>query len=211
MPRNTQISGFNVAARNYQALMEAVTNLGGGDDDLSRLHSDKALTRQVAELLVGKPATRPTSTVQIIHAVNLFVEHDRSVAVGYLAGRYDDDASPDITDANFPHQRVGRETGATIHLVKFPVIGKTTEREAALKAFGDPADMDDMLALGEQYPDIQRQDPTVFFGASWDHPTGSRRVGCLDGGAGSRYCNLYWANPADQWNPSYVFAVRARR
>ncbi len=209
VPSSTQISGFNVAARNYQKLVEAVMNLGGGDEAMNLIFSDAELRHKLAELLVGQAgSTADPGTV--IGQLILTVDYGFSVEDKVVGGHYDGYVNPAITSVNFPHQREGVEK-VTLSFVKFARAGTTEERERALLVHGDPTDMHDMLATGIKYPDEQRKYPLVFLGASWVHPDGSRRVGCLGGDGDVRGCYLDWTSPQDEWYPGYVFAVRARK
>ncbi len=144
----------------------------------------------------------------IVASLELTVDHRKSVEEMLQAGGYNY-TNENITDAHFPHLREGVEA-VTIDLVKFDRAGTTAERERQLAAFGDLAEMDDMLATGVQHPDEQRKYPIVFLGSAWVHPSG-RDVGYLSGGADDRYCSLSWGDPVRLWDPSFVFAVRRRK
>ena len=207
MPKSVQVSGFDVAARNYKALANEVINLGGGDDDMNRIHTDRDVRRQLAELLVVQPASTPAGPAgTIVASLELIVDHGKSVEEMAKAGGYNYTNS-DITDVNFPHPREGEET-VMIDLVKFANSDTTAERERQLAAYGELAEMDDMLTTGIQYPDEQRKYPIVFLGSAWVDPSGDRYVGYLNGDADYRRCYLHWGDPEGQWNPRYVFAVR---
>ncbi len=145
----------------------------------------------------------------IVASLELRVDHGQSVGDMVKAGDYTY-ANSDITDAHFPHPCEGVET-VTIDLVKFGRAGTTAERERQLAAFGDLAEMDDMLTTGIQHPDEQRKHPIVFLGSAWVDPSGIRLVGYLRGGADGRRCSLDWDNPGFQWEPDGVFAVRRRK
>jgi hypothetical protein len=124
--------------------------------------------------------------------------------------RYDGYINPNITDTTFPHLRKGAET-VTIDLVKFDQSGTTAERELQLAAYGDLADMDDMLWTGASHPDKQRQYPIVFLGAAWVRSRRNRDVGCLWSGDSGRGCALDGGHPGRRWSPDCVFAVRRRK
>jgi len=206
MPKSAQVSGFDIAARNYKDLVNAVTNLGGGDDEMNRIHTDCDLRQRLAQMIVGQSV--PTSGGTVTSELTVSVDHTRTVEEMMSAGGYND-YSRNITSQNFPHQREGIEA-VTLKLIRFDRVMTTRELEQVLPSFGDPSDMDDMLALGAKFPDRQRQDLLVFLGASWVSPGGGRGVGCLRGGALFRRCGLALAGPRYRWYPCYVFAVRAR-
>lgn len=207
MPKSAQVSGFDVAARNYKDLVNEVINLGGGDDEMSRIHTDRALRRQLADLIVGSTSSAPEGT--IVATLKVVVDHGKSVEEMVKSGGYNY-ANANITGGHFPHPREGEET-VTIDLVKFDKSGTTAERERQLAAHGDLAEMDDMLALGAQHPDRQRQYPIVFLGSAWVRSGGGRLVGLLWGDRSERDCYLRWGGPDDQWDPHDVFAVRRRK
>lgn len=197
--------------RDQKASAAQLQNFFGAGDLLAQmLHTDlsKVDRAAFAALLAPWPAD---SIARIVTSVTLSIDHNPGVGAVIVAGRYNGHIHPAITDANFPHRRNGVEPDVTIHLVEFSSTGITTAREAVLQSFGDPADMDDMLAVGAQFPGLQRRYPVIFFGASWSKPHGGREVGYLNGDTKFRDCGLYWANPTAQWETSCVFAVRARK
>lgn len=208
MPKSAQVSGFDVAARNYKDLVNEVINLGGGDDEMNRIHTDRSLRRQLADLIVGNAAGGVAGGT-VVATLELTVDHGKSVEEMVKAGKYNY-ANDNITGEHFPHPREGEET-VTIDLVKFDQSGTTAERERQLATHGDLAEMDDMLALGVQHPDQQRQYPIVFLGSTWVDPRGLRSVGCLWGDGSERLCSLDWGYPDRRWPPLYVFAVRRRK
>jgi hypothetical protein len=186
----------------WNAFVDQVTAENGTPDQLYGA-SDEELKR--AAQAAARTFTDNARTGTIVGSIELTVDHSKSVKSMVRAGHYDN-----ITDSNFPHQREGVEV-VTIDLVKFDQSGTTAERERQLVAYGDSGEMDDMLALGAQHPDQQRQYPIVFLGSSWASPSGSRYVGCLWGGRSERRCRLGWDDPGDRWSPSCVFAVRRRK
>lgn len=193
MPKSAQVSGFNVAARNYQTLVNAVINIGGGDDDMNRLHTDCELRRRIAELLVGKSP---------IDTFPLTVDYGQSLAEMVAAGMYSY-ASPDITAENFP---VGSgEASVETILVQ---MERTTSDEEVLAEMGRrglrPASMVELLAFGAQYPEIQRKFMVAAFGSVWE---AGRKVGCLSSSLGDRDLCLYWLS-GDWYARDRFLAVR---
>lgn len=208
MPKSAQISGFDIAARNYKDLTNEVVNLGGGDDEMNRIHNDRNLRRQIAELIV--PQSIPAHGGKVIGQLRLsLVDHTASVGDLAAAGRYSF-VSPHITDANFSHLRKGRERDVMLDLIQFDRVMITGELDRVLPTFGEPSDMDDQLAIGIEHPDEQRKRIIVCFGASWVNPC-DRYVGRLNGGAYERYCGLFSTHPQDTWDSDCVFPVRARK
>ncbi|MBW4062124.1 hypothetical protein HJC99_06135 [Candidatus Saccharibacteria bacterium] len=196
MPKSAQVSGFNVAARNYQDLVNEVLNCGGGDDDMNRLHADRNLRRRIAELLVGKPA---------LNTYPLTIDYDRSLDAMIAAGRYDY-ASSNITVDNFPVGMGERLVNAVLVQFDHDPSDDEVTRELERLNLRD-ASMAEGLAFGATYPEIQRQFPIVFRGSVWAGPDGSRSVGYLWGRPGNRRLNLGWRS--SDWDADYRFlAVR---
>lgn len=52
-PKSEYKSGIGKAVRAFTALVEAVEDIGGGDEDIRRLETDQDLRRQLADLIVG--------------------------------------------------------------------------------------------------------------------------------------------------------------
>lgn len=64
------LSAFGIAFRIWKALVEAVQDAGGSDDDLRRIETDKRLCKKLAELIVGaKMTTWRTLDTQVYQTV----------------------------------------------------------------------------------------------------------------------------------------------
>lgn len=73
------------------------------------------------------------------------------------------------------------------------------------KAGYRPANIAELLALGAQYPDIQRQFPIVALGSVWRLRSSGPCVPCLWGDDWER--GLHLRQLMDKWHPGYRFAV----
>lgn len=183
----TKKSGFVSAAGTLfeivKALSEEIDDLGGSDDNLRRLLSDKALLRHVAELLVAKPES---------NFFRLTVDYSMSLAEMVAAGGYDV-PNPNITPENFPvGEGEGEVAAVIVHLGRYAsdeeVLGNIEHQ--GLRS----ATMVELLAFGSQYPKYQREYPIAALGSIWDSPQGRRNVGYLWGGPGVRALGLDWLN-----------------
>jgi hypothetical protein len=190
MPRTKTKSEFVSSAGTVfelvKALADEVNSLGGNDDHLRRILSDKSVVREVAELLVGKP---------VPESYSLTINRQRSRSEMVAAGNYDY-ANPNITEENFP---VG-EGEAEVKAVLLHLDRDASDEEvlAEMERQGlRPATMDELNAFGEQHPDRQRQYPIVALGSVWARPRGDRDVGYLWGGADRRDLDLRW--PGLDW------------
>ena len=173
-----------------QKLSSAVTNLGGSDDDLRKLLSDKKLRRAVAEMLVGESGDI-TSLAEMI-----------------VAGNYDW-VNDNITEKNFSIDP-SRFTTENTKVFHFDKSMTTAEVERAIRKEGyEPAGLEHLLAYGAENPDEQRKHPIVALGACWVDPGGSRHVPCLSRYGDKRDLDLNWDDPESRWDGVYRFlAVR---
>jgi hypothetical protein len=73
---------------------------------------------------------------------------------------------------------------------------KNITSEAAIaemdKAGYRPAKIEELLALGEFHPDLQREFPIVALGSSWRNPSANLGVPCLSRGGAERDLSLRW-------------------
>ncbi|HUC01582.1 MAG TPA: hypothetical protein VMA75_01625 [Candidatus Paceibacterota bacterium] len=119
------------------------------------------------------------------------VNYDLSVKDAIAAGRYDW-KNDDITAKNFPSKRKGT-ADLEIILVKFD---DAMSSEGILRELDKQglraAELPELLAFGEKYPDVQREFPVVALGSVWRGSVGNRGVPYLRGYAGKRYLLLDW-------------------
>jgi len=119
------------------------------------------------------------------------VDYDRSVTDGIKGGRYDW-FDPNITDAHFPNTR-SVTSSLEVYIVEY---GKCMSAKNVLANLDKrnlrPATLQELLAVGEQYPDLQREFPIVALGSVWQNAEGNRCVPCIVGGGSSRGLRLHW-------------------
>lgn len=80
-------------------------------------------------------------------------------------GRYDW-VNEHITQTNFPRPKRRKQKGAVIELIKFDKAMESDDVIAELDKMGlRPATIEELLAFGEMYPDVQREFPVVALGS----------------------------------------------
>jgi hypothetical protein len=141
-------------------------------------------------------------------AYPLSVDYGRSVEDGAKAGRYDW-VNPDITSCNFPTKRKGTAEVA-VELINFNRHVSTDEALRELDGMGyRPAELHELLAFGEKYPEVQREFPVVALGSVWQYRVGVRVVPYLGRGGSGRRLGLGWVGYG--WDGFYRFAVVRNR
>lgn len=173
-------------------LSREVKSLGGSDDDLRRILSDKSVARQIAELLVDKPAdvTYP-----------LEIDYTQSLEAMVAAGRYDY-VNPDITADHFPVASGEKSVEAVLVHLDRNASDEEVLRELDRRGLR-PGTLRELAVFGEQHSDEQRQYPIVALGSVWTAPQGHRNVGSLWENPGNRKLYLHWLG--SDWNPNYRF------
>lgn len=169
------VSGLGTGFEIIKALSDEVNALGGTDDNLRQIISNHQLRKELAKMLVGNTAN--------IYPINVVGNINDAVK----SGNYDWSNS-DISDKHFtadqPHD-------CDLILKHF---GKDMSTDAVLKALDAeglrPATMSELLALGAQYPELQRQFPIIALGSVWQDLFGSRYVGYLFSYGSKRELNL---------------------
>lgn len=125
-----------------------------------------------------------TSTYPII------IDYTRTLKEMIKAGCYDWTNS-DITDKNFPMTGKGAFNTEVI-LLHYNKVMKTKEVLSDMESKGlKPAGIEYLLAVGEKYPNLQREFPVVALGSVWQDPFG-RFVPCLNGRGVRRDLSLLW-------------------
>ena len=119
------------------------------------------------------------------------VNYDLPVETAVTNGKYNR-FDKDITSEHFPTKCSGI-TSLDIEIIPFNRVITSADAIAELDTMGlRPAELHELLALGEQYPDLQREFPVVALGSVWCDLYGFRLVAVLFGGGGLRSLGLYW-------------------
>ncbi len=134
------------------------------------------------------------------------VDYAQSLANMVRAGNYDW-VNSDITEKHFPVKGEGK-TEKELHLVHLNRAISSDDAVRELDKMGyAPAKIEDLLALGASYPELQRQFPIVALGSVWRRLLGHRHVPCLWSYTAERYLRLHWLE--GDWREDHRFlAVR---
>jgi hypothetical protein len=194
-------SEFLGALGKYMEISKAVLNevlgLGGSDDDLRRIITDKALRQEIAKLIVkGKKVEEGIFSVT--------VNYNQALAQMIKAGNYNW-ANDDITSEHFPIVGVGEKEYKLVY-VHLDRSATTKEVLEEMNRRGlEPAKIEHLLFFGAKYPEEQRKFPIVELGSDWVHPLGRRLVAYLYVVVGERGLSLDWGDPDVQWGDYYRF------
>ena len=157
------------------------------DPTIAQGHIDNpsALAKLLREALMPpdeKPATPPYLVT---------VDYGMSLADMIAAGRYDWTNS-DITAKHFPVKGEGKAE-VEIQLVHFDRVMGSDDVIRELDKMGlRPAAIEELLAFGAKYPDVQREFPIVALKSVWRSAFGYRYVACLSGDGSGRDLHLRW-------------------
>ena len=145
----------------------------------------------------------------ITHTLHLSVNYSRTVEKGVKAGKYDW-KNENITPHNFPSDTKG-EKEVDIHILHFNKAISSYDAIQEMDKQGlRPANLQELLSLGETFPDLQKEFSLVALGSVWVSPDGCRDVPVLWGDGAWRGLGLRWFD--DGWLGFYRFlAVRKSR
>lgn len=132
---------------------------------------------------------KPDRFLPTVFAVT--VNYGRTLQAMIKDGHYDW-SNDDITHEHFPINR-GREEKDELKLTLFhpnrPIESDEAIDEMAKQGLR-PATLPELLALGEEHPDLQREFPIIALGSVWQGRGGDRDCPCLDESAGERHLYL---------------------
>lgn len=161
--------------------IEAIVNKLGGMDGVRRFLSGETVVK-IEEEFSALITNHPTYPVTI--------SFDLSLAEMIKVGKYNS-VNSDITEKHFPVNGKGTNEVVT-ELLHF---NRYTESEDVFRELDRsglrPATIEELLAFGAKYPEIQRQFPIVALGSIWRR-LDARFVPCLWGFSGDRGLNLFW-------------------
>lgn len=138
------------------------------------------------------------------------IDYSKSLDRMVNAGEYDW-VNDNITADHFPVKGEGRRE-ADIVLFHFDKNMESGDVIAEMNKEGyRPAAIEELAALGREYPDLQRQFPIVAMGSVWQGSDGYRFVPCLFrfGSERSRSLDLYWFDL--RWSAPFRFAAVRKR
>lgn len=191
-PKSEFLSAFGTVFQIFKTVSDEVLNLGGNDEDIRQILTNKGLAQELAKLIVG-------NAVEVFQVV---VDYSQTLA-DMIAACNLDWVNPDITQEHFPISGNGvvelkaelihfRETMST------NIVLKDLDRQGYR-----PATLPEPLAFGAKYPEKQREFPVVALGSVRANPDGSRRVPYLCGDGSSRGLDLGWYGLG--WHDDYRF------
>ena len=212
------VSGAGFLSAVWTELDRAVRERGGSDEDMYRLNTPdgKSIIAKLADVIVASNDKRVDMVKSAYDHYTVTVDHTRTLADMIKAGMYDY-VNRDIVEQNFPIQRpdvIGAVAGGGpfrtqgvqitntelvfVHLNK---AATTAEVLAYMDKLGlRPARIEELLALGEKYPNIQRDYPFVALGSVWVDSSRYRGVPYLYRYGSKRDLNLNWDETGNTWN-----------
>jgi hypothetical protein len=137
----------------------------------------------------------------------LTVNYDLPLADAVDAGNYQG-VHRSITRENFPSCRHG-QAQLEMTLVRYE---QRMDSESVLRELDREglraAELPELLAFGETYPEVQRRFSVVGLGSVWKDRKGYRNVPCLYEASEARYLDLHWWD--DGWYSYSRFAAIRR-
>jgi hypothetical protein len=179
-------------------IVKAVYAKGGTDEDIRRLAGEegRALLDEIAKLIVS--ASRQSFEV-LVDCTKSLVEMIQAGSYGYV--------DSNINDKNFKVEGQGQQEVEVVLFHFKRAISTDDALQEMEKAGYRPARIEELLALGAAYPELQRQFPIVALGSLWQDPRGDRRVAYLNQDGAGRSLDLPWFE--SDWRECYRFvAVR---
>lgn len=179
----------------------------------------KITTEQIGELIKqsrgGNPRVNRENLQAYLRNPNAFlqsglypvtVDYGKTIEEMVSAGNYDR-RNGSINSKNFPIKGKGK-TSVNLEPVHLNKVVSSENVLAYLDENGmRPAVVEELLAFGATYPEIQREFPIICLGSSWVDSLGDRSVPCLDRYGSDRRLGLDWFD--DGWGGCWRFlAVR---
>lgn len=192
--RSQFLSDFGKAFQIFKTIVDALLKAGGSDEDLGRVLSDQGLADGIAQVIISK--SRQTFRVA--------VDYTQTLKQMISAGKYDW-ANSDITQDHFPIKGNGKKEEEVV-LFHFDKVMTSEQAITEMDKTGfRPATIEELLALGAQQPELQKQFPIVALGSVWRNPLGDRNVPDLRWGGRQRSLDLDWFG--GDWREDSRFAA----
>ncbi len=162
----------------------------------SQIQQGRVTKERLQTFLRGQEPAFPSNLVT--------VDHGRSVEQLVKDGRYDYSSS-DITGRHFPSSGKGK-VKVEIFLANFDtrISSEAILQEADKLSLRRPT-VKEGLALGAQYPDLQREGPITILCEPWRNPSGDLDVPCLYRNGSDRNLDLGWWD--GDWRSSWRFVL----
>ena len=197
MAKDAVVSGMGLAMSIITNLVHAVERAGGSAEDIHALadpEGSRETLEKIAQVIVaGTP-----------HTFKVQMDYSQTLEEMIGGGNYDW-VNPDIIEEHFPLQKQGTQE-VEIHLFHFgrTMSNEAAEKEMEAKGFR-PATLPELLALGRDHPDPQKQFPIVALGSVWRRPGGDSGTPILLWYGRVRYLVLRWLE--GDWHGGCRFAV----
>jgi hypothetical protein len=147
------LGALGIAFEIFKAIADAVIAIGGTDDDLRCVVSERGLANRIAEVIMAGRAV-----IEILE-----VNYDLAFEAMVAAGHYDY-RNPNITAEYFPNQATGVRRYKPV-LVSLGRNASTKEALAEIQGMGlIPASAAELLAYGAKHPEEQRKYPIIALG-----------------------------------------------
>ena len=183
MARSEFVSAAGKVFEFVKGIAQEVQDMGGGDEDLGRVLSERQLRRQIAELIMSDGGKRDENVFPVS------MNYDLSVEVLIRVGEYNWSNS-DITEKNFRSEENGTQS-VELRLVHFNRVISSEDALKELDRMGlRPATLKELLTFGSTYKEEQRKHPIVALGSVSRDWRGRWFVADLLEVAGDRHLNL---------------------
>ena len=222
MKKSEFLKAFGKAFGIWKALTDEILSKGGDDEAIRLIETDDGLRSQIAELVIAeargvKTAVKQITSQYLTSAHDAIVDFSQNLGQMIVDGNYDGGVSSDITENHFPLNGAGKRK-VRVELLHFnqyfsngdQIIAKLKEVNAWLAQQGANyryrfARIEELLALGAAYPDLQWQFPITALGSIW-HRAGCRYFACLNRSVAGRYLYLFCLeyNFGDDWRFAVV-------
>ncbi|KKU85161.1 MAG: hypothetical protein UY15_C0040G0007 [Parcubacteria group bacterium GW2011_GWA2_47_9] len=169
--------------------VQLVANLKARGCTAEEIHS---LVTTDAKPAIDKIADEVASFIgRIKNIFRVVVDCGQTLAQMIAAGKYNR-VNSDITNANFPIIGSGKKNVA-VELVHFNRSIESNEAIRELDRMGmRPATIEELLAFGAKYPEVQREFPILALGSVWRYRSSDRYIPCLYRVGSERYLDLGW-------------------
>lgn len=181
------LSALGTVFQIMKAIIDEVLDLGGNDEDVRKILKDPILCRKIAEIIMAVRSFIATT-------FKVTVDCSRTLEDMIAVGNYDW-VNKNITQEHFQVLSQGK---LEKEVVLFHYEKSMTSKEAISRMDKEgfqPAVIEDLLALGEAHPDLQKQFPILALGSVWRC---NRDVPYLGWDGLRRYLNLDWSGR--QWS-----------
>lgn len=160
--------------------------------ELLKQDKDGRITRELLQAFLLNPVGFSVTGKAGGGTYPVVIDYGKSVEEMVVYGNYNW-SNPNITSKNFPLSGTGN-VSVSLELVHPNKPASTREVSDYLEANGlRAATIEEMLAFGMAYPEIQREFPVIALGFSWVASGGDRDVPYLGRGRSDRELDLRWS------------------